>query len=150
MGVRNYVKNTFKANTNVKGWTAWNLIKYNSKIVKGFVDDIKVDPNAPPAMKETFADAVRRFGLTDEELKKRMRSHYIIALGCGFLALLAFGWFVYLLVKLMFLSSLVALSLSGLMAVYAFTEHFSYYRIKQRRLDCTVDEWVAHFFSRKK
>ena len=149
MGVKSYVKNTFKANTNVKGWIGWNSVSSNAKLVKSLVNDIKPDKNeATPKTQETFEQAVARLGLTDAQLQKQMRSHFLVALFCGTLGLFAFAWFVYLLIKAMFLSSLIALSLSGLMLVYAGSEHFFYYRIKQRRLDCTVDEWISKLFSK--
>lgn len=152
MGIRSFTKNTFKNNTNVKGWSSWGQIKENAKIVGMLFKDIKTTTSeAPPSKKSTFAETVQRLGLTDDALRARMKSHFQVAVACTALGLIAFGWTFYLLIaKGMLLSSLVALSLSALMFSYAFREHFNYFQIKQKRLDCSFSEWLSGFFAKKK
>lgn len=151
MGVRSYVKNTFKANTDAKNWAAWDSIRSNARTVKNIVSDINGsgrDPSGVP-QKETFDEAVKRFGLTEAELQVRMKNHYRVAVICAILGLFSLVWVIPLFIKALYLSTIVALALSMLMFAYAFSEHFLYFRMKERRLDCTVDEWASSFFKKR-
>lgn len=150
MGIRSFIKNTVKTNTNVKSWSAWNTIKENANVVKGFANDIKVPDAINPGVKVTFEDAMKKYGVSESDLASRMKSHFTVAIFCGLLGLAALIWTIYLLTKLMFLSSLVGIALSLLMFSYGFREHFYYYQIKQRRLNCTVKEWLSGFLSNKR
>jgi intracellular multiplication protein IcmV len=150
MGIRSFVKNTVKNNTNVKSWSSWNAIKDNAKTVKYFANDLKALDKPKPTVKITFDEAMKKYGLTENDLSKRMKSHLLVAAFCGALGAFAFIWALYLFAKLMFLSGLVGVSLSFLMLAYGFREHFNYFQIKQRRLDCTFNEWLSGFFPHKK
>lgn len=151
MGVKSYIKNTFKNNANVKGWVAWDAIKDNAQTIGSFVEEFKVSPAGTQApVKKTFEQAAAERGLTEKDLRARMRTHWQVAIVCILLGLLALGWGIMLLVKGMFLSSLVSLSLMVLMFAYAFREHFSYFQIKQRRLNCTFGEWISSFYLKQK
>ena len=149
MGVRNFVKRTAKDNTNVKGWTAWDAIYHNAKIIGGFAKSLKSTPemDAPP-VSETFEQAVARFNLTEAQLKSKMRTHWSLAILCFIFGCGGFLWSVYLLWDGLFLSTLVSFSLTALMLSYGYYEHISYYRIKKRKLDFTFSEWLSHFFRR--
>lgn len=148
MGIRSFVKNTVKDNTNLKGWTGWDAIKQNAQLVGSFVKEIKPQDKEDVIVPETFEQAVQRFGLTEAELRSKMRMHWIVSLVCFFLGLGALCWGFHLLWDGMYLSCLVGFALGALMFAYAFYESFSHFRIKKRRLDCTFSEWAAHFFRR--
>lgn len=150
MGVKNFVKSTFKANTNVKGWSSWEQIKENGKTVNNFFNDLKAPKPAAKTTQLTFEQMVQQQKLTEKDLQTLKQSHLRVAICCALLGLGALGWMIYLLSKAMFLSSIVALSLSALMFAYAFREHFGYFQIKQKRLNCSVKEWFSSFFSKKK
>ena len=150
MGVRSYFKNTAKANTNVTAWSDWASVRKNAQFIKQLVADIKPKDKVTidPAQKKTFDEAVAKFGLSEKDLTARMKSHFRLSLGCAVLTLAAFAWFCYLLWLGMFLSSIVALSVAFLMGTYTVIENLYAYRIKQRRLDCTVREWFFHFIKK--
>lgn len=150
MGVRDYFKNTAKANTNVTAWTDWASVSKNAKFIKQLVSDIKPKDKVTtdPSQKKTFDEAVSMYGLTEKELTAQMKSHLRLSLGCGLLTLIAGYWFFHLLLMGMFLSSIVALSLTFLMGTYAVTENIYAYRIKKRKLDCTIHEWFFHFLKK--
>lgn len=151
MGIRSYVKNTFKANTNVKGWSGWDLLKSNAKVVKDFADDLKASNVDTSPVSLGFEEAMKKYGLTENDVMKQKRIHLIAALFSFVLALAALLWTLHLFfMKGMFLSSLVSLSLAVLMGSYGFREHFFYFQMKQRKLNCTVSEWVSSFFSGKR
>ena len=149
MGVRSYIKNTFKDNTNARGWSGWDVIKKNAQIVGELVKDIKPasEQNEPP-VSDTFEQAVQRYGLTDQLLKKRMRMHWWVAALCFLFSIIALWWGGRLLFEGMYLSALVSGSIAALMLVYAFYEHLSYCRIKYRRLNISVSEWVSYLLRR--
>lgn len=150
MGIRDYVKNTFKANTNVKGWASWDAVKGNAKVVGRFVDDLKVPDEKIPPVAISFEEAMKKYGMTEADVRKSMNGHLQTAIVCLVFSVGAFVWMFYLLFIGMILSSVVSLSLSALMAAYGFREHFHYFQMKQRRLTCTVNEWVSSFFSSKR
>lgn len=146
MGVRNFVKNTVKKNTNIRSWMDWSAISQNAKVVSGLASNVAAGANKKPR-NETFDAAVQRLQLTEADINNRMTALYRVALFAAVLGLGGFGWTIFLLLKGMFLSSLVALSLGALMFIYAFREHFHYFQMKKRRLDCTVKEWFLYLIS---
>ena len=150
MGIGSFFKNTVKNNTNIKGWASWNTIKENGNTIGGFVKDIKGEENNGPAIKQTFEEAVKKYGLTEKDIAALMKKNLLIATFCAILAVGALGWAVYLFTKTMYLSGIVGIALSALMFSYAFREHFNYFQMKQRRLDCTFQEWLSSLFSNKK
>lgn len=149
MGVGSYFKRTVKANTNVKGWTSWNAIRGNARVVGRFIRDIRA-PKTTVTANESFDEVIKRYGLTEQDLRARMRSYFRVAVLCAALGVLALLWMVYLFTKGMILPGFVALALASLMFSYGFREHFQYFQIQQRRLGCTVREWFSSFISRKR
>ena len=147
MGFRNYVKRIITINTNVRGWSGWDLIKDNAQIVKNFASDLKVPTIIVP---QTFEEAMKQHGLSESDIQKQIRTHFITACICVALSVAAFLWMFHLLFKGMFLSGLVSFSLSALMAAYGFREHFAYFQLKKRRLNCSVGEWASSFFPGKR
>lgn len=150
MGIRDYIKNTVKANTNVKGWSGWDVVKNNAGVVASLAEDLKAPKNNTAPLQVTFEEAMKKYGLTEADVKKNMKYHFLTAWLCFGLSVAAFLWTFHLLWKGMFLSGLVSLSLSALMASYGFREHFFYFEMKQRKLNCTVSEWLSNFFAIKR
>lgn len=150
MGIRNFFVNTVKKNTNVRGWMGWSAVKENARVVTGLATDISsTEEKNNTSRVETFDQAVQRLGLSQNEIEHRMQTFRRVGQFCGVLGFAAFIWGMYILFKGMFLSSLMAFSLSCLMFIYGFREHFHYFQMKQRRLDCTVKEWFSSFISKK-
>lgn len=143
-----FIKNTVKDNTNMKGWVGWNAIKNNTSTIAEFIKD-KNMVGATSSKKMTFDEAMQHYGLSDKDIQDRMKSRLRSAILCFSLGLIAFGWMFFLLFKGLFLSCLVALALSGLMFSYAFREHFYYFKMKQKKLDCTFREWLSGFSQSK-
>jgi intracellular multiplication protein IcmV len=151
MGIREYVKRTVKANTDVKSWAAWDTIKGNAKVVESLAADMKFAETTAPSAGISFEEAMKKYGLSETGLSHQMRTRFLVAWACFALAFAAFFWAFYLSIfKGMLLSALVSLSLGLLMGVYGFREHFFYFQLKQRKLNCTIAEWVAYFFSFKR
>ena len=149
MGIGNFFRRIVKNNTNVRGWMDWQSIRQNAKVVTSLVTDTADAEKSKKQTAKSFEDAVRQYGLTENDIQVRMTGYRRIALFCALLGTIGFGWAIYLLFKGLFLSSLVSLSLGFLMFTYGFREHFHYFQMKKRRLDCTFKEWLHSLFSRK-
>lgn len=149
MGVRDYVKNTVKTNTNIKGWSSWDSVKGNAKVVGRFIDDLKAPNSKAPPVAITFEEAIKKYAMTEADVSKSMRTHLQTASVCLALSVASFVWMFYLFYIGMFLSGLVSLSLSALMAAYGFREHFHYFQMKRRKLNCTINEWASSFLSKR-
>jgi len=151
MGVKQYVKKVWRNNTNISEWTSWKSVTANADAVKNLMKGLGEISEPGGYQADSFEAMVKHYGLSEAVLKKRMKFHYIAAIFSLTLGLAAFGWFIYIaFFKGMFLSGLVAFSLSSLMFSYAFREHMFYFRIKQRKINCTIQEWLKGFFPSKR
>lgn len=151
MKIFGYIKNTFKNNTNVKGWLSWDAVKENGRTIgelaKGLTDQ---KSSGDGYVATDFEAAVKHYGLSEADLKQKMSVHLKAALFSAALGLVALGFTVFWLVHLVFLTALASFALGFLMFAYAFREHFSYFIIKQRRLNCTVKEWLVSLIPSKR
>ncbi|MCW5589625.1 MAG: type IVB secretion system protein IcmV [Legionellales bacterium] len=93
--------------------------------------------------RETFDQAVRRLGLTDEMLHSQMQSLYRLAHVYFVLALIVLGYAIYLFISLAFFSGLLAVVISAYMLANAFRARFRYFQIKTRRLGQSFREWFS-------
>lgn len=148
MGVRSYFKNTVKANTDIKSWTGWSLVKGNANYVKTLIADIKSPKESVPQIpeKRTFEEVMQDNGLTEKDLKTRKYNYFIVSIFCACFTVGALYWTFHLVMKGMIMSGIVSLSVAFLMGTYAATQNFYYYCIQQRKLTCTFREWLLHFF----
>lgn len=151
MAVKEYVKRIWRNNSNINDWAGWNAIKGNAETIGSIVKGMGKEDQGEEVKINSFQDAVKFYGLTEADLKKRMKSHLYTAIFSLVLGVAALVWTLHLLIiKAMFLSSMVSLGLTVLMLSYAFREHFFYYKIKEKRLNCTVSQWLQGFFSKKR
>lgn len=150
VGVRSYFKNTFKANTNVKGWLGWDLVKHNAQYVKTLVKEMKPGEESliPPSEQHTFDQAMQAAGITEKELTSRIRNHFFVSIFSAVLAVGAFFWAFHLFLNGMILSGMVSLSVTFLMGTYAVTENLYRYRLKHRKLKCTIRDSLIGLFKK--
>jgi len=153
VGLRNYLKNTVKANVNVKSWTNWSMIVSNFNFVRQLVKDIRPQDqeviNSAKKTAQSFDAIVKELGLSEKNLRSRMIWHFINSFACAGLCVFALGWTVKLFLNLMILSGVVGLSLSFLMGVYAVTENLFGFRIKTKNMGLTIREWLTLIFKMK-
>lgn len=146
MAVKEYFIRIFRKNTSVGTWSNWKAVKHNASSIKEMVKGVGSADQDNAYVASSFEEAVKHYGMSEADLRKRMKNHLVTAIVCAILGLFAFGWMINLVFfNGMLLSGLVALGLSSLMLAYAFREHFFYFKIKQRRLNCTVREWFLSF-----
>jgi len=133
-------------NLNIKKWIDFDHLKATTKTVTDFAEDLSKVANPSTSRKETFDQAVKRMGLTEADIQQRQQSAIQIALSCLALTPFTLGYGVYLLINVGLLSATVAVMMTLLLSAYAFREGFNYYQIKQRRLGCSVREWLLSYF----
>ena len=93
--------------------------------------------------KETFAQASQRLQLSDEDLKERAfglkREIFIYSLS----AILILIYAIYLGISGDSLFSItITLLVSGSLATCAFRSHFWLFQLRQKKLGCTMKEWL--------
>jgi intracellular multiplication protein IcmV len=148
MGVfRTVIVGTAKSAVNVPGWIGLRGIKENAK---GLWSGIKVLllPSKNIAGEETFAQAVERMNLTEEDLANRSRHlghHAIIYL---FFAILCFSYAIYLLIDIKILSSMLVVLITAFFVLKAYISFFWRFQIRQRKLGCTFKEWLLDLRTR--
>ncbi len=147
MGIKKAIKKGFFSGYSVKRWVGFDQIKDSGQSIGEMATNLidKQKTKATPN-KETFEECVKRFGLSESDLKKKMKSLYRIALFCLAASLACFVYAIYLFLIGFILSGFVSLMLSFLLAAYAYREHLNYFQIKQRRLGCTFREWFNSTF----
>lgn len=155
MGLGKFIKKTVKANTNVKSWISWDFIAQNARTVAGLAKSfsgVGTRSVEPLPADIDFNGLLKHYKLTEAELEVRKTTCFRSAVLCTCFGLFALIWMAYLFSHHLILPSVVAFSLSFLMFAYAFSEHFQYFQISQRRLNCTVREWFSSLItlSRKK
>ena len=94
-----------------------------------------------PQFEETFEEAVKRMGLSEEDLAIKQKNCLIISI---IYLLSALGMLIYsyiLFAKGFFLATVSAVSLSVLLSSFFFREHFWYTQIKNKKLGYTFKEW---------
>lgn len=147
MGLKNTIKKGLFSGYNVKKWVGLDEVKRSGRTIKNLYSDLygSEAKSAQSKAPQSFEQAVKQYGLTEQDIQKRMKTHLIVAI-CCFIAI--FPVFIYALylffAKVMILPGFVALMVSFLLSAYAFREHFNYFQMKQRRLGCSVKEWF-HF-----
>lgn len=123
-----------------KQWVSWDFLKSSSIKTYEMLKDIYRIP--PKGRSETFAQAMHRYRLTQEDLHDiKMRYFYHSLMYLAF----SFGLVLYLvdgLYQQEFLRAIGTLSLVLLLLSYAFRSHFFYFQITRGKLGCSFYEWL--------
>lgn len=101
-----------------------------------------------PEHLDEFDDAVNRLDLSPEFISNQAKRYLYLAaffLVCSGL-LLSYGVFLILQSNLM--GSLICFALTFYALTCAFRFHFWYFQIKQRKLGCSIQEWIKSFHLR--
>ncbi len=154
VGFKGVVKKGLFSGLNPTRWIGLGHLSDNAKTIKkianGLVKTAKVDQSSSSYKPKNFEEAMQHYGLTEESLKKRMRSALQIVVVCLSLSALMIAYMIYLFSKDLPLASFVCIMLTLLLWSYAFREHFNYFQMKQRRLGCTFKQWLFWMIKGKK
>lgn len=134
---RRLLRNVF----NPRGWSGYDNVKQSGQQVADMFKDITTTRG--PTRKESFAQAMKRLQLSDEDIAKKMmwlyRSSWIYFIFATLVVIYAF--------IALFTVNVVTFAVSGVIAVLgytlAFRDSFFYFQMKRRKLGLTFKEWVA-------
>jgi len=149
MGFKRVFKKGLSAGISPKKWVGYDHIKSDSvsvgKIAKNVFKRDKTNRR-----KETFDEAMKRYNLSESDIKKRIKtSKHLVAIFLGFSGLLGF-YMVYQWHVGHFIGGFTCLVLMSLILAYTFREHFNLFQMRQRRLGCTYKEWLSSLFKGSK
>jgi intracellular multiplication protein IcmV len=148
MAIRDIFKISWKTFINPLGWIDYEGLK-NQNIT--IITAIKSLFSSPPAEHtETFEQAKKRLGLTEEEIQASANRYRLYAIAFFILGLIIFIYTFYILfVHFTLIGFILGLSVSGLFFAYAFKYDFWAFQIKRRKLGASFAEWKRHILGDK-
>lgn len=129
----------YKPAVNVSAWMGVDIIKSSSKYVWGIGKSLFVPQKT--TLTESFAEAVVRLKLTEEDLQQRKREFQRLFITYSIIALAIVAYSGYLFYSMSFVSGLMAILVSLLAFALAGRYHFWLFQLKHRKLGCTLHEW---------
>lgn len=124
----------------VDRWMSWDYLADTTDRIKSMVVSIAVPQKSTYA--ETFEEAMQRLGLTEEDLAHRKKEYtqlfyfFLVLFGTVVLYALYMGFNGHLI------ASLISFCLSLYCLTQAFRFHFWLFQIKNRKLGCSIKEWI--------
>jgi len=140
MPLKDVVKVSRKTFFNPTGWLGYEQLKANTAsmwdIIKGTFSPAK------PTVTETFAEAMQRLNLTEDNVKRIAQNYQAYSYFFLFLAVCSvIGAFYLLIVDFSIAGWILAIATAGLFGVQAFRYSFWLFQMKHRKLGCTFAEW---------
>jgi len=126
--------------TRVDKWMSWDYISETTDRIKSSVGDLMTPEK--PKYKETFREAMIRLELSEADIQQRKKEftrlfYMFLAISLGII-----GYAVYMAYQGYFGACLISFCL----ACYSFTQtfkwHFWLFQIRNRKLGCTLKEWL--------
>ena len=125
-------------------WLSIDYLKNQTASLKDLSKSV-LNPPGPPTYKcKTFAEAMKRAGLTESNINHQMQQN---KLACRiFLGITAIIWlYALFLISRHPLEGLMVVLLGAFAAVYAWREHYNYTKLKHRQLYLTPGQWWKYF-----
>lgn len=140
MAIRDIFKISRKTFFDPSRWIDYEGLKTQNKGLWAMTKDLFVVEK--PTHKETFAQAMKRLGLTKENIQETQSFYQRYALFFFILGLLIFFFSFYLLFAHVSISGwLLGLGATAFCGAMAFRYDFWAFQIKHRKLGCTFNEW---------
>ena len=140
MAIRDIFKVSRKTFFDPRTWADYDAFKAYNKNLWAILSGLFTSPQ--PGKKETFQEAMQRFGLKEEDIERTGRNYFIFAVGLAILGVLLFVFGFYLLLyHHAFHGWLISMAAVALCFSQAFRFHFWHFQIKFRKLGCTFEEW---------
>lgn len=135
----------FKPLVNFPRWMNLGQLKANAAAIKKMIQDMRL--YRPAIREETFEEAMQRLNLTEEILKERMRTCFILGL---LYTVGAIGFLIYTIYMIWHghLGMILGILITVLLAVFAYRESFWYFQMKTRKLGNTFKDWVSYILRR--
>ena len=140
MGVLRGLKKVAKPFVNFPAWMGLGMLRTQTRSLTGTLKSLFTPKQ--PHYQETYEEGIARMGLTDIDLKARMKELKRMA---GIMALISFAilsYATYLIWSAHFLGAMVGMAVSTIPLAQGFKFHFWYFQLKKRKFGCTFKEWL--------
>ena len=126
-------------------WIDYDHLVENFKFIQSACRFLKKQPVGEKNLYtgESFEACMQRLGVSEVDLQQRMRTAKAFTAFYALVGLCALGYAIYMETRRLWLAGLMVFLLAMLFLGYAFRENFNYFQMKQRRLGCTYQEWLA-------
>ncbi|KPJ67146.1 MAG: hypothetical protein AMJ43_05700 [Coxiella sp. DG_40] len=148
MSKNGVIKKSFKSLVNIRRWIALDEIKGHGRMIISLVKGLTKFKKQPSLPNETFEQAKTRLGLSEQDIKQRMKVRLHLVVIYLLIALVLFIYMMYSFIKGHFLAGFFSTLLVALVSAYAFREHVWYTEMKYHKLHCTFKEWLMLAFNR--
>lgn len=138
------VKKATKPLIDVPSWIGYHQLADTTKSLFGSFKSLFTIQKA--TRKETFAQAMKRLGLTEADLTQRKKEFTRLTLIFLFIALAIYIYTGYLISQGSIHASIAGFCIGSLSVIMAFRYHFWLFQMKQRKLGCTLKEWLDSGF----
>lgn len=148
MGFKSMFKSSAKKSFDVWNWFGYARFKFEIQGLIRLLKSLFARFSPKKSSAETFEQAVARQGLTEADLKKRMRLAKQL---CWFFltGTLAMLYYTFIQFSHGFIANgFFCILLTALLAVYGFREHFYSYQIRKRQLGCRYRDCFKDTFKR--
>ncbi len=124
----------------VDKWMSWDYLSETADHFKALFVDIVVPKKANTV--ETFEEALQRLDLTEEDLIERQKEFTRLCYFFLALALVVVAYALYMAFAGGMMASLISFCLALYALTQAFRFHFWLFQIKNRKLGCSIKEWM--------
>lgn len=148
MAIRDVFKVSWKTFFNPAGWVDYEGLKNQNKTIYSVLKDTY--SKEVPARQESFEEAMKRQGLTEDDVKSAASNYRLYAVVFLLIGIVVFAYSFYLLFRYYTLTGwLLGLAASAYSFSLAFKFDFWSFQIKQRKLGVTFSEWKRNILGDK-
>ena len=152
------VVRVFTSIINIPYWFDWERTKSFSAFLGNIFRRLfmaekitdETDDKTNPALTESFDSAQKELNLSDTDLIERQKALYRLSLLMATLAFFILIYAGYHFIFGTFLAAILSLIVMMIALALSFRYHFWYYQIKNRKLGCSLDEWLKKGLLRAK
>lgn len=138
------IKKVAKPFVDIPAWSGYEQLKESAKSISSNVKDLFVPKSAQRI--ETFEEAMKRLNLTEADLIARQKEFKRLIIIFSVLGFAVLGYTFYLIWDRAFWGGMASFGLTVLIFSYSFRYHFWLFQIRQRKLGCTLREWLDSGF----
>jgi len=141
MGVLKVLGSIAKPSVDVKTWVGYDNLKNSTKNLAALFKMVFKKPQKV-TLQESFAEAVERLNLTEQDLQRMMKNFlihsyiYLSALSASLIYMLYLVWHAH------WYAGFFMLIIATIFCLKAAEANFHHFQIKQRKLDCTFKQWL--------
>ena len=140
MAIRDIFKISRKTFINPTGWIDYESLKYQNRTIWSILKNLFSVPR--PEREESFQAAMKRLGLTEEQVQYGAKNYRLFSIGFFALGLLVLFYSFYLLFGHgAFWGWLIGLGVSALFFAQAFKYDFWSLQMRRRKLGLTFADW---------